>query len=200
VGFCHRPQFVFIRSGARLRFRSATVLLLLCSVAVAVLVSGTRARASSHSRPVQRTLMQMQSVFNDSLYEQTIVEIPKPGSLPTRRLQIYCLNDCAARIRFQEDFVDTPLSMFRLWDGSNKLITIWTSGSAYWVRVYLIDSEGVQKILDQATRSAPQFGVDSRTGSPVVILDNPESEASPIDYKIHGTAWEWNGKQYQAMK
>jgi len=87
--------------------------------------------------------------------------------------------------------------MFRLWDDSNKFITLWTAGSAYVVRIYAATDKGIRKVLEEPTKSWPGFAVDAQ-GEPVVILHNPDSENDvPQAYEIVGVVWTWNGEKYE---
>jgi hypothetical protein len=95
-----------------------------------------------------------------------LTDIPPPGSsaekppyhIHVRELTIRCRSDCAGGSPYHEEMFDSPISAFRLWDGSPDLITTWASGSAYVVRIYHIADDKITKVLDQGTKSAPQFG------------------------------------------
>jgi hypothetical protein len=165
--------------------------------ALALATAGINVRSATvpETGEAIHSVMRMEGDFHGSLFEESVVEFTSDRKLPKRRLQIICVKGCASEIKFHEDFYDSPVSMFRLWDGSDKLITIWASGSAHWVRIYCVKDDGIHKIFEQATRSAPQFGIDAH-GAPIVILDNPDAEAAPIDFVIHGSVWRWNSKQY----
>ena len=95
-----------------------------------------------------------------------------------------------------------PISAFCLWDGGSDLITIWASGSAYWVRIYHVGEDGIKKVLEQASKSAPQFEM-AEDGSPLVILHNPDfpgandpgSPGADGGYYVHDEVWKYPGKQ-----
>jgi hypothetical protein len=137
-----------------------------------------------------------QGYVGAELYRADITQIPSTvQSLPKRILEITCIKNCAASPVYKEAFSDNPVSVFRLWDGSNQFITIWTSGSAYWVRIYEVNLRDIRKVFDNATKTAPQFGFDSK-GEPVVILDNPDSTAPAVSFEMHGAVWTWDGNRY----
>jgi len=123
-----------------------------------------------------------------------------PGYDTFRMLTIRCINNCKPGFSYQEKLDDGPIAAFRLWDASPDLITIWGSGSAYWVRVYHIGKDGITKVLEQATKSAPQFGI-AEDGSPLVVLHNPDfpgtndprSPGADGGYYIHDEVWKSPG-------
>jgi hypothetical protein len=120
-----------------------------------------------------------------------------PGMISGWELTIRCLGNCPSRISYREELIDSPISAFRLWDGSPDFITIWASGSAYWVRIYRVADGTIRKVLDQATKSAPGFGV-TKDGSMDVALNNPDSRIVG-SLQAHGVVWKWNGESYQPV-
>ena len=140
--------------------------------------------------------------FDGQLFELYIEEFNgnKTGVNPTeRKLTIHCIKNCVSPRNYEERFIDMPISAFRLWDGSHEFITIWASGSAYWVRIYNINSERILKVLDEATKSAPQF-VYSKDGKEMVILDNPYKSDSIDRVILEGSIWKWSGEKYELSK
>jgi hypothetical protein len=101
-------------------------------------------------------------------------------------------------VRFTEDVDDVPLGTFRLWDGTSQFVTIWAGATAYWVRIYNVGPNGVEKVLEKATKSAPQFGF-AADNSPVVILDNPTSVTVSGSFATRGELWKWDEGRYQTV-
>jgi hypothetical protein len=114
-----------------------------------------------------------------------------------RKLVIRCVSGCAKQFAYREDFADAPLAAFRLWDGSDQLITLWTGGTAYWVRIYILGDSGIRKVFDSASKSAPDFA-HTPMGDDVVILHHREGEGdTPVtDQVTRGEVWTWNGQVY----
>lgn len=115
----------------------------------------------------------------------------KTGALYFREVVIHCIQGCESDVLYNEKTPDNLVGAFRIRDDSRDFITIWASGSAYWVRVYHIEGEGgrISKVLDAATKSAPQFKL-SENGGLLIILDNPDSPNS---------VWAWDGKKYDSI-
>lgn len=119
-----------------------------------------------------------------------------PGQDLVRLLTIHCIDSCQAASSYHEKIFDSPISAFRLWDGSPDLITIWAGGSSYWVRIYHVGNRGIAKVLDEATRSAPQFGF-AADGSPVVMLNNPDAPRPGGGFHVSSGTWKWDGRRFQ---
>jgi hypothetical protein len=117
-----------------------------------------------------------------------------PGYLLVRELSIRCIADCTTAAPYKEKSIDSPVSAFRLWDGSPDFITIWASGSAYIVRIYHVSNGQVDKVLDQGTKTAPSFGF-ATDGSPMVTLNPALSVVGA--FATPRTTWEWNGVRFQ---
>lgn len=120
----------------------------------------------------------------------------QPAKMLIRVLTIHCIANCKYAASYQEDVDDSPIAAFRLWDGSPDLITIWSGGSAYRVRIYHVGEHGIEKVLEKGTKSAPQFGV-AADGSTVVVLDDPYSPAPRGSFHANGIIWTWDGQRYQ---
>ncbi len=121
-----------------------------------------------------------------------------PNWLPVRTVEIICTTGCPQMVRFTEDVDDVPLGTFRLWDGTSQFVTIWAGATAYWVRIYNVGPNGVEKVLEKATKSAPQFGF-AADNSPVVILDNPTSVTVSGSFATRGELWKWDEGRYQTV-
>ncbi len=109
-----------------------------------------------------------------------------PGQSWVRVVQIHCTAGCREEVTFEEESFDSIISLFRLRDDACDFISIWASGSAYWVRIYHVDGATITKVMDEATKSAPEF-IYSPNGSLLIRLENPDSPVS---------LWCWNGTRY----
>eukprot|EP01035_Chromulina_nebulosa_P012463 gene12463-16614_t len=68
-----------------------------------------------------------------------------------------CLRGCGKGMRYSQDISDTPISLFRLWDGDDLIYSVWAGGSAYRVRVWKVGVTGVAKLLKASSASRPEF-------------------------------------------
>ncbi len=119
-----------------------------------------------------------------------------PGQMLIRVLTIHCINNCRSSSSYQEKIDDSPISAFWLWDGSPDLITIWAGGSAYRVRIYRVGKRGIEKVMEESTKTAPQFGI-APDQSLIVVLRNPESPAPQGSFQANGNIWTWDGRRYR---
>jgi hypothetical protein len=119
-----------------------------------------------------------------------------PGKLLIRELTIRCIDDCKSAPSYQEKIDDSPISAFQLWDGSLDLITISAGGSAYRVRIYHVGKHGIEKVLEESTKSAPQSGI-AADDSLIVVLHNPVSPAPQGSFHAKGSIWTWDGQRYR---
>lgn len=94
------------------------------------------------------------------------------------RAVIDCLNHCPVSIRYLQDIGDTPLGLFRRWDGDDLVYSIWAGGSAYRVRVWAVTSHGVSQVLDVASRGRPDF-LSARDGESLVRTYEADGGAQP---------------------
>ena len=138
---------------------------------------------------------QFEKVDSYPVRKTTDNKISFPDKLPIRVVEINCISKCVKKIEFSENVDDFPLGAFRLRDNTSQFVTIWVGATAYWTRIYNIGQGGVKKVLEQASKSAPQFGV-SEDGSPVVIMDD-QAASIASDYILHGKIWRWNGEEYK---
>ena len=121
-----------------------------------------------------------------------------PGYIDFRRLSIRCMEGCKGDVRYEEEFIDSIISAFQLYDGSNDLITIWSGGSSYWIRVYHLGPDRITKVMDTATKSAPQFMYD-QAGSALIILNNSDSAVPQGALSVRGNIWKWDGLAYSPV-
>ncbi len=78
------------------------------------------------------------------------------------RFQVDCKSGCTAFSRYREDFIDTPLYLMQPRDGSDRTLTVWTTGSAYRIVVYRLDGAAIHKVLDRVSRTPPATSFDGK--------------------------------------
>lgn len=83
------------------------------------------------------------------------------------RLVVDCVRGCRPRVRYSQNVDDTPISLFRLWDGDDLVYSVWSGGVAYRVRVWKVNHLGVSEVLEASSRGRPDF-VSSADGAPQI--------------------------------
>jgi hypothetical protein len=94
------------------------------------------------------------------------------------RLSIRCVADCALPAAYQEAVSDSPMGLF--WqDRDDLIVSSWSGGSAYRVRVWQITDKGIARVLEASSRSRPEF-LSSADGQLVVQTHMSEGGSSPM--------------------
>ena len=107
----------------------------------------------------------------------------------SREVRIRCIKGCKKDISYRDQQLDMPFGgAFVLRDDSHEFITAWASGSAYRVRIYRVEGDHIAKVMDEGTKSFPQFVMD-RDGAFMVLLDNPDSSAKVRKIVVRGAFW-----------
>jgi hypothetical protein len=114
-----------------------------------------------------------------------------PNKLQYNALRIKCIKGCRQNLSYYEETIDSNIGVFRLRDDSKDIITIWASGSSYWVRVYHISDSNISKVMDAATKTSPQFSL-SADGKQLIILMTEDD----VDKEKTGEIWRWDGTEY----
>lgn len=121
----------------------------------------------------------------------SIATAPEPVG---RRLTIDCVAGCTRKVHYVEAVGDTSLGLFQPFDAQPIVLSVWAGGSAYHVRGYRLTADGVTRVLDAATRSAPGVRVD-QSGAIVVTTTERNETAAPndaptrIEWTLRGTSF-----------
>lgn len=95
------------------------------------------------------------------------------------RAIIDCVRHCPVQIRYSQDVGETPLGLFKPWDGDDLVYSTWAGGSAYWVRVWAVTSHGISQVLEVASRARPDF-LATKDGVSVVRTYEADSGLQPL--------------------
>jgi len=94
--------------------------------------------------------------------------------------------------------LDVPVSIFRLSDQSPRVVTLWTTGSAYRIRIFQINGVSIREVLDVGSRSSPQL-VRLPSGEEAILVNNPDLEQKIQAVDISkGQLFFWDGRSYRA--
>ena len=102
----------------------------------------------------------------------------------SRALSIKCNSGCPKPQSYVEDINDFPVAGFRVGDDSSIFFFLLTTGSAYHVLAYQLDSSGVRKVLDVGYRVL--LGVGFRNGHEYLELSDNRVTSIYL----------WNGKRF----
>lgn len=94
------------------------------------------------------------------------------------RLVVDCLRGCLPATRYVENVPDSPISLFRLWDGDDLLLSVWAGGSTYRVRAWKVGASGIVPVLEASSRSRPDF-LSAADGAPTVRTHEADSGIGP---------------------
>ena len=79
-------------------------------------------------------------------------------------MEVHYVDECPANApTYRASSGFSPLYVMTSIDERPRFITVWTSGSSYWVVVYEIGAHKITKVLEQGTRARPVVSV-SRDG------------------------------------
>ncbi len=103
------------------------------------------------------------------VYQLDILGDKREGSV---RFRVDCKSGCTAFSPYREDFIDTPLYLMQPKDGSDRTLTVWTSGSAYRIVVYRLDGAAIHKVLDRGSRTPPAISLDGKGSEQLKLCTN----------------------------
>ena len=102
---------------------------------------------------------------------------------------------------------DSPLSAFVTSDLNSRLVTIWTSGSAFAIRVYAYDGHRIRKVLEAGAKAMPEFVFPTSLdlGEQRIIIPNLEWDLNRSTGKqrliaVSADVYKWDGSSYRASK
>lgn len=93
-------------------------------------------------------------------------------------IRIKCVSACAKPIEFSEPVGDVPLGLFSR-DEDDLVFSLWSGGSAYWVRVWQVNDAGVREVAELSSRGRPDVLTDS-AGRPAIRTYEADSSVEPF--------------------
>ena len=110
-------------------------------------------------------------------------------------LQISCLRGCTAPTPYSEVIKgDGFLGAF---SNGETLITLWGSASVYWIRIYYIHDGTITKVLDQPSRTLPDF--DVRAGGKAVMALHNDTPGMYLGKMYYGNPSRLTEKECQEI-
>lgn len=89
-----------------------------------------------------------------------IFDVSRHVATTGHHISVRCIEDCKRLYDYQETTMDAPVYVMPLRDGTDRVVTLWTTGSAYSVVVYYLSPGGVEKVLTIGSRSPPDISFD----------------------------------------
>jgi|EndMetStandDraft_2_1072991.scaffolds.fasta_scaffold49395_1 hypothetical protein len=107
------------------------------------------------------------------------------------RLVADCVRGCRPQVSYVQSIQDSPISLFRLWDGDDLVYSVWAGGSAYRVRVWRLSRAGMTQLLEVTSRARPDFLTGS-DGTAEIRTYEAEGGTQPT----HPVVWRYRDGKY----
>lgn len=91
-----------------------------------------------------------------------LIDVVRETASPGRSLKISCESECTESVAYQEATIDNPVYLMVPRDGLDRVVTLWTTGSAYRVKVYSLDGISIKKVLEAGSKFPPDISVDDQ--------------------------------------
>lgn len=172
------------------------------AMAIVLATAGSGAASAEDSEPEHDELVNRMDVLLDvgMVFRADITETRplKADNWKGRHLNIRCIEGCSSRVAYHEDSFDAPLAVFRLGDGDDQIITLWTGATGYYVRIYLLSKSGIKKIFDRYTRAGPDFATTVGWGRLITLYQHDEERGIQPDntWAMISEKFLWNGTAY----
>jgi hypothetical protein len=157
------------------------------AVLIAVLLSPSEALAGR--------LAQLEVATEKATYQVRVDQENEFGS--GRTLIIECTKRCSNFSIYREKVDATPLGFFRLTDAYPLLISTWSEGTTTKIRIYKLDSEGVELVFDQYTLGTPT--IEPKGGVLSVSVSQYVGGGAGNHRKIIDRTWSWKNHRFLLM-
>jgi hypothetical protein len=127
--------------------------------------------------------------------EMAVAVVDNNGENGSRTINFSCSNKCTVP-SWSEDINDEPLGIFRLSDDVDNVITTWSSGSAYDVRIYHI-GKIVSKVLDVSSITAPTMTIDKDGRQKVIVAKYQQGRLNTYSVSF---VWNDHGNHFDEIK
>ena len=102
----------------------------------------------------------------------------------------------AGNIVYREDMLEMPVAVWPLGD---RFLTLWESGSAFWIVVYENKKKVVRKVLDVRYKGVPEIGY-SKNGQERLIFSRYGKREDGKDIPILSDVYVWFGSGYRKVE
>lgn len=154
---------------------------------VCLLVIGYYCTAGAAVACQGKTLLLLDSNIGGTEYIFSVRRVSQENGTSKQVFEIRCVA-CAKHMLLHEDTLDYPISIYRVSDESPLFFTLWTTGSAYRIRVFDVGSNGARSVLDVGATVPPQVFRD-QSDRLVVSTGNR--------FHISHSSYRWNGTTFQ---
>lgn len=106
------------------------------------------------------------------------------------RIAIHCTGQCSNPASYSETVGDTPQGLFSR-DQDDLILSLWSGGSAYRVRVWSIADGKIRKIAELSSRARPEF-LNAPDGGTMIRTYEAESGIAAL----HGVDWTFTAGRF----
>jgi hypothetical protein len=97
-----------------------------------------------------------------------------------------------------EEMAEHPVAV---WPMGERILTLWGSGSAFWISVYEIRDSKVSQVLDVRSKGMPEIGF-SKNGDERIVINHYEqvenkTTGSTETIPVNADVYIWRGKKYE---
>lgn len=128
----------------------------------------------------------------NSTYRAAVTE-PQRRSLE-RWISISCVSGCSSANTFREQAPGLPMGLFRISDQHPLVFALWGGTTTYAISVYEFRPTGIRKVLDQSSRTMPNFSVRGQQIS-IITTEYAQSGAG-MNRPLRHRTWAWNGNNF----
>lgn len=101
-------------------------------------------------------------------------------------VHIYCGWNCKSEFHVHDTVTDRIVAAIPAYETSPDIITVWSAGWGYRVRVYRINRAGAAKVMDQPSQTYPQHVFDT-DGAIAIVTNMITAHASGVT--VTGQLW-----------
>ena len=171
-------------------------------------VSGFLYAANQENYIEQDKATLMSSVWMPDEKTTLVCKISQSQSMSFAELTIIDFDHKTGRSKFSTAPGDSPLSLFVTSDLHPKLVTVWTTGSAYVIRVYAYNNGEIVEVLSAGSRMMPEFVYATTIplkNDQQIVISNSEwrqnKKSGTVELKaVSADIYEWNGRTYLVRK
>lgn len=143
-------------------------------------------------------LMLLVSNVGGDEYVLSVHEVNLPHSDHEQVFEVQC-RTCTKSLLVEEKTLDYPIAIYRAGDDSPLFFTLWTTGSAYRIKVFNIASGDVKKVLDTGSDSIPKI-VQDKDGRWAVMVTNRFQSQQYRSVSIQkGLEFSWDGTAFERI-
>ncbi len=146
------------------------------------------ATATMTMTPAPRTLAALRVATESGAIMD--VRVQRKDASGQTEITVDCVEDCRRPVHFSQEIDDNPMGLFQRCDCDDLVYSVWSGGSAYRVRVWSVNGDGVKLVFERSTRGWPDFQTD-RSGRQVIRTweRSEDAEGRENSLKLKPVLW-----------